>query len=117
MNGPMRFGLPNGFNFQKLPALITLARMYSFKIDFERKICHSLTMNSEALRRSVGRALSVDTYERGDHRYQVVGKDKTGQRSFASRGSPAEAKSFQTQNIAELERHREGRFNLAYETK
>jgi hypothetical protein len=69
-------------------------------------------MNSKALRDSVGRALSVDTYERGDHRYHVVWKDETGQRCFASRWSLAEAKSFQTQNIAELERHREGWFNL-----
>ncbi len=69
-------------------------------------------MSRKALRRSAGKALSVDIYERGDHRYHVVWKDETGQRCFASRGSLAEAKSFQTQKIAELERHREGRFNL-----
>jgi hypothetical protein len=69
-------------------------------------------MSRKALRRSAGKALSVDIYERGDRRYHVVWKDETGQRCFASRGSLAEAKSFQTQKIAELERHREGRFNL-----
>jgi hypothetical protein len=42
----------------------------------------------------------------------VVWKDETGKGCFASRGSLAEAKTFQTQKIAELERHREGRFNL-----
>jgi hypothetical protein len=67
-------------------------------------------MSRKALRRSAGKALSVDIYERGDRRYHVVWKDETGQR--CSRGSLAEAKSFQTQKIAELERHREGRFNL-----
>ena len=69
-------------------------------------------MSRKALRRSAGKALSVDIYERGDHRYHVVWKDEIGQRCFASRGSLAEAKSFQTQKIAELVRHREGRFNL-----
>jgi hypothetical protein len=69
-------------------------------------------MSRKALRRSAGKALSVDIYERGDHRYHVVWKDETGKRCFASRGSLAEAKTFQTQKIAELERHREGRFNL-----
>src|ERR1700682_3367094 len=69
-------------------------------------------MSRKALRRSAGKALSVDIYERGDHCYHVVWKDETGRRCFASRGSLAEAKSFQTQKIAELERHREGRFNL-----
>jgi integrase len=69
-------------------------------------------MGRKALRRSAGKALSVDIYERGDRRYHVVWKDEAGQRCFASRGSLAEAKSFQTQKIAELERHREGRFNL-----
>jgi hypothetical protein len=69
-------------------------------------------MGRKVLRRSAGKALSVDIYERGDHRYHVVWKDETGQRCFASRWSLAEAKSFQTQNIAELERHREGWFNL-----
>ena len=69
-------------------------------------------MSRKALRRSAGKALSVDIYERRDHRYHVVWKDETGKRCFASRGSLAEAKTFQTQKIAELERHREGRFNL-----
>ena len=59
-------------------------------------------MSRKALRRSAGKALSVDIYERGDHRYHVVWKDETGQRCFASRGSLAEAKRFQTQKIAEL---------------
>jgi hypothetical protein len=69
-------------------------------------------MGRNALRRSAGKALSVDIYQRGDHRYHVGWKDGTGRRCFASRGSLAEAKSFQIQKIAELERHREGRFNL-----
>ncbi|MBV9298500.1 MAG: hypothetical protein JO066_05940, partial [Verrucomicrobia bacterium] len=93
-----------------------------FKIDFGHKNAIPLAMRrvtvkvrvriAQALRRSAGKALSVDIYERGDHRYHVVWKGKTGQRCFASRGSLAEAKSFQAQKIAELERHREGRFNL-----
>jgi hypothetical protein len=78
----------------------------------DAKFAIPLAMNSKALRRSVGRALSVDTYERGDHRYQAVWKDAIGQSSFASRGSLAETKSFQTQNIAELERRPEDRFSL-----
>ena len=69
-------------------------------------------MSRKALRRSAGKALSVDICEIVDHRYHVVWKDENGWRCFASRGSLAEAKSFQTQKIAELERHREGRFNL-----
>jgi hypothetical protein len=69
-------------------------------------------MARNALRRSAGKAISADIYQRGDRRYPVVWKDETGKRCFASRGSLAEAKSFQTQKIAELERHREGRFNL-----
>jgi len=51
-------------------------------------------MSRKALRRSAGKALSVDIYERGDHRYHVVWKDETGKRCFGSRGSLAEAKSF-----------------------
>ena len=58
-------------------------------------------MSRKALRRSAGKALSVDIYERGDHRYHVVWKDETGKRCFASRGSLAEAKTFQTQKIAD----------------
>src|SRR5271166_5192757 len=69
-------------------------------------------MSRKALRRLAGKALSVDIYQRGDHRHHVVWKDETGKRCFASRGSLAEAKNFQTQKIGELERHREGRFNL-----
>src|SRR6202047_2300172 len=76
------------------------------------KFAIPLAMSRKALRRSAGKALSVNIYERGDHRYHVVWKDETGKRCFASRGSLAEAKSFQTQKVAELERHREGRFNL-----
>jgi hypothetical protein len=49
-------------------------------------------MGRKALRRSAGKALSVDIYERGDRRYHVVWKDETGQRCFASRGSLAGAK-------------------------
>src|SRR5258707_14640990 len=69
-------------------------------------------MSRKALRRSAGKALSVDIYERGDHRYHGVWKDESGKRCFASRGSLAEAKTFQTQKIPQLRRHREGRFNL-----
>src|ERR1700736_4601401 len=76
------------------------------------KFAIPLAMSRKALRRSAGKALSVDIYERGDHRYHVVWKDETGKRCLDSRGSLAEAKTFQTQKIAELERHREGRFNL-----
>jgi hypothetical protein len=65
-----------------------------------------------ALRRSAGKLLPVDIYERADKRYNVVWKDETGKRRFASRGSMAEAKPFQTQKIAELQRHRETRFDL-----
>jgi hypothetical protein len=84
-----------------------------FKGRFQtEKFAIPLAMSRKALRRSAGKALSVDIYERGDHRYHVVWKDETGKGCFASRGSLAEAKSFQTQKIAELERHREGRFNL-----
>jgi hypothetical protein len=37
-----------------------------------------LAMSGKALRRSAGKALSVDIYERGDHRYHVVwrGRDR-----------------------------------------
>jgi hypothetical protein len=43
-----------------------------FKIDFGRKICHSSGNGRKALRRSPGKALLVDIYERGDRRYHVV---------------------------------------------
>jgi hypothetical protein len=43
-------------------------------------------MSRKALRRSAGKALSVDIYERCDHRYHVVWKDETGKGCFASRG-------------------------------
>jgi hypothetical protein len=69
-------------------------------------------MGRNALRRSVGKLLPVDIYERADQRYHVVWRDETGKRRFASRGSMAEAKSFQMQKIAELQRHRETRFDL-----
>jgi integrase len=64
------------------------------------------------IRRSARKASSVDIYEKSDGRYHIVWQDGTGKRCFASRGSLAEAKSFQTQKIAELRRHREGRFDL-----
>jgi hypothetical protein len=69
-------------------------------------------MGRNALRRSAGKLLPVDIYERGDQRYHVVWKDETGKRHFASRGSLAEAKSFQARKIAELQRHRETGFDL-----
>jgi len=42
-------------------------------------------MGRNALRRSAGKLLPVDIYERVDQRYHVVWKDETGKRHFASR--------------------------------
>ena len=44
------------------------------------KFAIPLAMSRKALRRSAGKALSVDIYERGDHRYHVVWKDEAGHR-------------------------------------
>ena len=63
------------------------------------------------IRRST-KALSVDVYERSDGRYHVVSKDETGGRHYATRLSLSDAKKLQSEKIAELQRHREGRFNL-----
>jgi hypothetical protein len=63
------------------------------------------------IRRST-KALSVDIYERSDGRYHVVSKDETGGRHYATRLSLSDAKKLQSEKIAELQRHREGRFNL-----
>jgi integrase len=63
-------------------------------------------------RRSAGKALSVDIYERGDGRWTVHWKDVTGKLRFTTRRSMAEAKQLQAEKIEELRRHREGRFNL-----
>src|ERR1700730_18979160 len=63
------------------------------------------------IRRST-KALSVDIYERSDGRYHVVSRDETGGRHYATRLSLSDAKKLQTEKIAKLERHREGRFNL-----
>src|SRR5271169_6775580 len=71
-----------------------------------------MAMSRKAFKALSRQGVIMDIYERDDHRYHVVWKDETGKRCFASRGSLAEAKNFQTQKIAELERHREGRFNL-----
>ena len=63
------------------------------------------------IRRST-KALSVDIYERSDGRYHVVSKDETGGRHYATRLSLSDAKKLQSEKIGELQRHREGRFNL-----
>ena len=63
------------------------------------------------IRRST-KALSVDIYERSDGRYHVVSKDETGERRYTTRFSLSDAKKLQSEKIADLERHRGGRFNL-----
>ena len=63
------------------------------------------------IRRST-KALSVDIYERSDGRYHVVSKDETGERRYTTRFSLSDAKKLQSEKIANLERHRGGRFNL-----
>ena len=63
------------------------------------------------IRRST-KALSVDIYGRSDGRYHVVSKDETGGRHYATRLSLSDAKKLQSEKITELQRHREGRFNL-----
>jgi hypothetical protein len=62
------------------------------------------------IRRSA-KALSVDIYERSDGRHHVVSKDETGERHYTTRLS-LRCQQLQSEKIAELERHRGGRFNL-----
>ena len=51
-------------------------------------------------------------YAKKDGRYDVSWYDQAGKRHVASRGTLAAAKSFQAQKIAELQRHRETKFDL-----
>ena len=64
--------------------------------------------------RSIGKASAskLKIYAKKDGRYDVSWYDQAGKRHVASRGTLAAAKSFQAQKIAELQRHRETKFDL-----
>jgi hypothetical protein len=64
--------------------------------------------------RSIGKASAskLRIYAKKDGRYDVSWYDQVGKRHVSTRKTLAAAKSFQAQKIAQLERHREGRFNL-----
>jgi hypothetical protein len=64
--------------------------------------------------RSIGKASAskLRIYAKKDGRYDVSWYDQVGKRRVSTRKTLAAAKSFQAQKIAQLERHREGRFNL-----
>jgi hypothetical protein len=55
---------------------------------------------------------SIRDATRRDGRYHIIWQDETGNRRYATRRSLSDAKQLQPEKIAELERHREGRFNL-----
>jgi hypothetical protein len=63
--------------------------------------------------RSIGKASAskLKIYAKNDGRYQISWYDLAGKRHVATRGTLAAAKSFQTQKIAELQRHRETKFD------
>jgi hypothetical protein len=58
------------------------------------------------------RLTKLKIYAKKDGRYDVSWYDQVGKRHVSTRKTLAAAKSFQAQKIAQLERHREGRFNL-----
>jgi integrase/recombinase XerD len=63
--------------------------------------------------RSIGKASAskLKIYAKKDGRYQMSWYEQAGKRHVATRGTLAGAKSFQTQKIAELQRHRETKFD------
>jgi hypothetical protein len=63
--------------------------------------------------RSIGKASAskLKIYAKKDGRYQMSWYEQAGKRHVATRGTLAAAKSFQTQKIAELQRHRETKFD------
>jgi hypothetical protein len=64
--------------------------------------------------RSIGKASAskLKIYAKKDGRYDVSWYDQVGKRHVSTRQTLAAAKSFQAQKIAELQRHRETKFDL-----
>ena len=64
--------------------------------------------------RSIGKASAskLKIYVKKDGRYDVSWYDQAGERHVSTRQTLAAAKSFQAQKIAELQRHRETKFDL-----
>jgi aryl-alcohol dehydrogenase-like predicted oxidoreductase len=62
---------------------------------------------------SIGKASAskLEIYAKSDGRYQISWYDLATKRHVATRETPTAAKSFQTQKIAELQRHRETKFD------
>jgi hypothetical protein len=80
-----------------------------FLIDFEAKIDISVLMPRKL---TIGKTSKISIFQRKTGRWIVDWHDEHGARRNPSFATLKEAEAFQKQKRAELERHREGRFNL-----
>jgi hypothetical protein len=94
---------------EKIGCAAVCSSFADFLIDFEAKIDISVLMPRKL---TIGKTSKISIFQRKTGRWIVDWHDEHGARRNPSFATLKEAEAFQKQKRAELERHREGRFNL-----